>query len=146
MFQNDPKLSLRNTAKVLTPTNIAKAERFLILEAQTAVRKDLERGKFKRLCPRVRDDGVIVVGDVPLLPYKHKLSHLYAKHIHEEGHHGVSATARKVRSRFWIIGLHRIVKSIKYNCVKCKKLEKKSRAQVMGRLPQERLKPAPAWN
>lgn len=160
VFQNDPKLSLRNAAKVLTPADIAKSERFWILEAQTFVEKDMERGKFKRLCPKTRNDGVIVVGgrterwvemsynkgEVPLLPYKHELSRLYAKHVHEEGHHGVSATASKVRSRFWIIGLHRIVKSIKHNCVICKKLDKKTAVQVMGRLPQERLKPAPAWN
>ena len=87
MFQNDPKLSSRNAVKVLSPTDIAKAERFWILEAQTAVQKDLERGKFKRLCPRVRDGAVIVVGgcterqiemsynksEVPLLPYNHEI-------------------------------------------------------------------------
>ena len=115
--------------------------------------------KVQAMCPRVRDGGVIVVGgrterriemsynksEVHCYPTTMKLSRLYAKHIHEEGHHVVPATASKVRSIFWIIGLHRIVKSIKYNCAKCKKLEKIV-VQVMGRLPQERLKPAPAWN
>ena len=121
---------------------------------------DMKHGRFRRLCPRVREDGIIVVGgraekwlemsynqgEVPLLPFRHELSRLYAKHIHEEGHQGVSATTSKVRSRFWVIGLPRIVTSIRYNCVTCKKLDKKTTTQLMGWLPQERLKPAPAWN
>jgi len=61
---------------------------------------DMKRGRFRRLCLRVRKDGIIVVGgraekwlgvsynqsEVPLLPFRHELSRLYAKHIHEEGH------------------------------------------------------------
>ena len=36
--------------------------------------------------------------------------------------------------------------SIRYSCVTCKKVNKITTTQLMGRLPQERLKPAPAWN
>ena len=142
MFQNDPNPSFKNAAKVLTPADITKAEWFWILEAQKPMKKDMERGKYKRLCPRVRDDGVIVVGgrtekwmemsynksEVPLLPYKHDFSRLYSKHIHQLGHHGVSTTTRKVRTRFWIVGLHKMAKSIKYNCVTCKKLDENHNA------------------
>ena len=84
--------------------------------------------------------------EVPLLPFRHELSRLYAKHIHEEGYQGVSATTSKVRSRFWVIGLPRIVNSIRYNCLTCKKLHKKTTMHLMGQLPQERLKAAPTWN
>ena len=108
----------------------------------------------------VQEDGIIVIGrhtekwlemsynqgEVPLLPFRHELSRLYTKHIHERCHPGVSPTTSKVRSRFWVIGLPRIVKSIRYNCVACKKLDKKTMMQPIGRLPQERFKPAPAWN
>ena len=38
------------------------------------------------------------------------------------------------------------MKSIRHHCVVCKKLDKKTATQVMGQLPHERLKPAPAWN
>ena len=55
--------------------------------------------------------------EVPLLPQKHDISRLYAKYVHEQGHCGISTTASRVRSRFWIVGLHRIAKSIKCNCV-----------------------------
>ena len=84
--------------------------------------------------------------EVPLLPFRHELPRLYMKHIHKEGHQEVSAMTSKVRTRFWVIGLPRIVKSITYNCVTCKKLDKKTTMQLMGWFPQERLKPAPAQN
>ena len=56
----------------------------------------------------------------------HRRSRLNAKHIHEEGDQGVSLTTSKVRSSFWIIGLPRMVKSIRYNGVTYKKLDKKT--------------------
>ena len=158
MFQNDQKVSFRNAAKVLTPADIAKAEKFWILKSQKSMRRDLESGKLKRFCPRIRSDGVIGGRierwvemsynqcEVPLLRQKHNLSRLYAKHIHDQGHGGVSATANKVKSRFWIIGLHRIVKSLRHHCIVCTKLDKRRVKQVMGQFPHERLKPAPAWN
>ena len=39
-----------------------------------------------------------------------------------------------------------MVKSIRYNCVQCRKLCKNLETQVMGQLPIDRLKPAPAWS
>ena len=121
---------------------------------------DIKCGWLRRSCPRVREDGIIVVGGhaekwlemsynkwkVPLLPFRHKQSRLNAKHIHEEGQQGVSLTTSKVRSSFWIIGLPRMVKSIRYNCVTYKKQDKKTATQLMGWLLQEGLKVAPAWN
>ena len=38
-----------------------------------------------------------------------------------------------------------MVKSIKSQCIICKKLEKTLSQQVMGKLLEERLKPAPPW-
>lgn len=84
--------------------------------------------------------------EVVLLPYKHCLSRLYTMYIHNKGHYGVATTVAKVRSRFWIIGLHKLAKTIKFNCVTCKKLDRKTAKQVMGKLPKERLTPAPAWS
>ena len=45
----------------------------------------------------------------------------------------------------WIVKLLKMIKSIRYNCVICKKLDKKVSEQIMGKLPVERLKPSPAW-
>ena len=63
--------------------------------------------------------------------------------IYNRGHHGVLSTAIKVRARFWITKLLNMVKSIKFQCIICKKLDKTLSQQVMGKLPEERLKPAP---
>ena len=133
MFQKDEKLSFRNAAKILMPKDITQGERFSILEAQNSIRQDLKNGRLRCLCPKIQSDGVTVVGgrverwvemsynqhEVPLLPKMDDISCLYTKYVHKQGHYGVSATASRVRSRFWIVGLHRITKSIKYNCVVC---------------------------
>ena len=160
MFRTDYKPSFRNATRVLEPADVAKAERFWILQDQETMSSDMKRGRFRRLSPRVRENGIIVVGlrtekwlemsynqcEVPLLPFRNEPARFYAKHIHDEGHQGVSAKSSKVRSRFWVIGLPRIVKSIRYNCVTSKELDKKTTTQLDGTALQERLKPAPAWN
>ena len=51
----------------------------------------------------------------------------------------------KIRLKFWICGLARIVKSIKHHCVQCKRLDKEFVGQKMALLPEERLKPSAAW-
>ena len=121
--------------------------------------EDLEK-KFRRLSPRRKDDGVIVVGqraeiwmhltynedDLILLPYNHPFSKLYAEFIHKQDHLGVAATISKIQLKYWIVSLSKMVKSIRYNCVQCRKLCKKLETQVMGQLPIDRLKPAPAWS
>ena len=83
--------------------------------------------------------------EMVLLPYGHAFSRLYAAHVHNKGHYGVSATVSKIRAKYWIIVVHRLVKSIKHNCVTCKKLDRLLVKQQMGKLPIERLKPSPPW-
>ena len=159
--QTFPKPSLKNAVKILTTTDIEKAETFWIKKAQESVKQELNEGKFKRLCPRTCEDGIIVVNggraekwlhmsynqrEVILLSHKHRFSRLYTEHIHKQAHQGVAATASKVRSRYWIPRLPKMVKSIKFNCAVCKKIEKELTGQVMGKLPEECLKPAPPWS
>lgn len=128
------------------------------MEAQKGRYKDIEKGRYKRLSPRKNTDGIYVVGGrgerwmemrhknkVFLLPYDHRFSRLCSKHIHRRGHLGVLSTASKIRTRFWIVKLLKMVKSIRYNCVIYKKLDKKLSEQVMGKLPVDRPKPSPAW-
>ena len=159
MYKKELKPTLKSATQLLTAGDIDNAERFWILESQSSMEKDILSGKFKRLCPRKRDDGIYVVGgrargwvemsynksEIILLPYEHRFSRLYAEHIHCRGHLGVLSTASKIRTKFWIVKLLKLVKSIRTNCVICKKLDKKLHEQVMGKLPIERLKPAPAW-
>ena len=115
--QTFPKPSLKNAVKILTTTDIEKAETFWIKKAQESVKQELNEGKFKRLCPRTCEDGIIVVNggraekwlhmsynqrEVILLSHKHRFSRLYTEHIHKQAHQGVAATASKVRSRYQV--------------------------------------------
>ena len=83
--------------------------------------------------------------EVMLLPYDHQFSRLYSEHIHRRGHLDILSTASKIRTRFWIVKLLKMVKSIRCNCVTCKKLDKRLSELVMGKLLVDRVEPSPAW-
>ena len=53
---------------------------------------------------------------------------------------------QSLRQKYWIVGVTRMLKSIKYKCVACRKLDLKTQSQVMGLISYDRLKPAPAWS
>lgn len=55
------------------------------------------------------------------------------------------SAASKIRAKIRIVKLLKLVKSIRTNYLICKNLDKKLNEQIMGKLPIERLKPAPAW-
>ena len=149
----EPNLSERIRTTMVTKID---AEIFWIKEIQQNMRNDIEDGKYNRLCPTTRKDGIYVVSsriaklqtnysgnEVILLPYDHPFSRLYVAQTHARGHHGILTTASKVRTKYWIPKLLKLVKSIKFRCIICKKLAKKTSQQVMGQLPEDRLKPAP---
>ena len=157
-YSKFPKPSFKSATQELTPEDIKNAEIFWIKEIQQNMRNDIEDGKYNRLCPTTRKDGIYVVSsriaklqtnysdnEVILLPYDHPFSRLYVAQTHARGHHGILTTASKVRTKYWIPKLLKLVKSIKFSCIICKKLAKKTSQQVMGQLPEDRLKPAPPW-
>ena len=160
IYKKSPTTSFKNATKQLLYEDILTAETFWIIQVQQEMESDIQQGRYKRLCVRKREDQIYVVGhrtqrwvemsynksELILLSYQHRFSRLYVEYIHQMGHLGVSATACKVRAKFWIVKLHKLVKSIKSKCVTCRKIEKKTNQQVMGQLPEQRLKPSPAWN
>ena len=86
-------------------------------------------------------------GENPILLFsKSILARLYAEQVHNECHLGVSALAAKIRAKYWIVGVRKLLKSIKFHCVTCRKLGERLHQQRMGPLPPYRLKPAPAWS
>ena len=123
------------------------------------LKEGLDRGDYKRLCPRVRADGIITVGGrveewfcdtynssgVILLPYNHRLSRLYAEFIHGISHLGTASTVCKIRDRFWIIRATTMVNAIRNKCVTCKKLNLQLQQRIMAPLPLHRLRPTPAF-
>lgn len=160
MYHKQPALAFKNGTQAPNSEALQAAELFWVQDAQAGIMDDYKAGNFKRLRPRMREDGVIVVGgratnwlelsynqqELPLLPANHRISLLYVEQVHRLGHLGVSATTSKTRERFWIVSVNRLAKKVRFECVTCKKLDKNTEGQKMGMLPVERLKPAPAWS
>ena len=101
---------------------------YWIVEAQKDIKDDLRKGitgkgKYKRLTPRVSENGTFVIGgradrwveissnkqELPILPIDHRFSYTYLLYMHNRTHLGVDADVSKIRATFWIIGLTLIV-------------------------------------
>ena len=140
-----------STDASLSPRELDDAEMYWIKNAQKSLRDRLKSADLKSLSPFVEKDIIRVGGRVDkcsmsyedkhpvLLPRSHPISFLITRHFHEKGHDGVASTAAKVRRRYWIIGVHRLAKTIKYRCVKCRSVDHKCESQKMADLPQERM-------
>ena len=153
------KPSLKNVGQILKRKNLQEAERMWIIASQADLSTQIKPETLKRLSTN-NDNGVIRVGTrleswqnltydgqpPVLLSAKSQLAKLYTSMIHNACHLGVASVMTKVRRRFWIVGLRQLVRSIRFKCVKCKRLNGKTIEQVMGKIPTERLQPAPAWS
>ena len=134
------KPSFKLIGSPVTVKKLNEAEIFWVKEAQKEIKDDLllgtrGSGPYRRLTPRIDDNGFFVIGgrterwvnisynkaELPILPKVHRLSLLYARNVHQLCHLGVDADIAKIRSVFWIIGLQAIVKSIRNQCVTCRK-------------------------
>ncbi|XP_050419153.2 uncharacterized protein LOC126832434 [Patella vulgata] len=82
-----------------------------------------------------------------ILPASAHISTLIIRHHHElVQHQGRHFTEGAVRAAgFWIVGGKRLISSIIFKCVKCRKLRGKQEFQKMSDLPGNRLKPAPPF-
>ena len=125
MYKRYPQYSFANAARNLTPQDLEEAERFWITDAQKLMKSQPERGDFNRLCPSQEPDGIIEVRcdnqKLVLLPYNQRFSRLFAEHVHNEAHSGNAVTLSKIRLRFWIVNLGRMVKLIRNRCITCRK-------------------------
>ena len=82
-----------------------------------------------------------------MLPYKHWVSLLITRHMHQRGHSGIASTTAKIRRKFWILRAHNLAKKVKHECVFCKRTEHKLETQLMADLPEKRLAPqTPPFN
>lgn len=129
---------------------------------------DLLEGKFiskdssvLSLSPFLDSDGILRVGgrlskathlvskekNPIILPSKHHVSRLIAIHCHEiVKHQGRHFTEGQIRSEgYWIIGGKRLVSSIIFSCVPCRKLRGRFEYQRMADLPADRLEQAPPF-
>ncbi|XP_069105757.1 uncharacterized protein [Argopecten irradians] len=113
-----------------------------------------------RLSPILDSDGLLRVGGrlgLSCLPIgetnpiivsnKSPISKLLVRHYHEKvKHQGRLFTEGSLRNHgLWIIGAKRLISSVLFNCVPCRKLRGKTEFQKMADLPSERLVPAPPF-
>ncbi|XP_064651670.1 uncharacterized protein LOC135502644 [Lineus longissimus] len=138
----------------LSVEEVENAEKKLRIHAQSSLHLLLGKHELASLSPFVDSEGIIRVGGrvgkamvsydtqhPALLPNNHWYSNLIVHRAHQYGHSGVAATAAKVRRKYWIIGVTRLAKTVKYRCVFCRKMTAESEMQIMAELPVERLQP-----
>ena len=128
-------------------------------DAQNLIKGDLRKDKYKKLCPRIKDDLIVVGGrterwmeatwnkqEFLLLPSNHRISELIVLYEHKEsGHLAVASTVARIRCKYWIIGITKLVKGVISNCIPRKKKFQRRASQMMSPLPVERLKPTPPF-
>ena len=136
----------------LSPAELNEAEYYWVKKAQQLLHNRM-KGEFKTLSPYMQDGLIRVGGRIGeglisyeqmhpvLLPRSHHISKLIVGYVHEQGHEGVASTAAKVRQRYWILGVHRLAKSVKHKCIVCRKKEHKVEFQFMAELPYLRMAP-----
>lgn len=138
----------------LSPQELNEAETLWIKEAQRDLVSRQAKGEFVQLSPFIDQYGVLRVGGrvdkalvsydtrhPTLLPHKHWISLLITRQMHQFGHPGVAATAAKTRTRYWILKVHDLAKTVKFRCVTCREIEHRAESQLMADLPRERLAP-----
>ena len=148
-----------NADQLQTNTTLQIAEKMWIMKAQQSLHTRLSDNTLLKLCSRV-DEGVILVGGRTerwneatwnkqafiLLPSQHRISWLISEWVHRKGGHvGISATVSKIRTKFWILGIRKLIHAIIGKCVPCRLRLKTMNSQIMSPLPEERLQPSPPF-
>lgn len=110
---------------------------------------------LRNLCPILDNNGILRVGgriqnaqvhyDIRhpiILPAKSHLSKLIITDAHQRTMHGgPQAMLNFLRTRYWILRAKDQVKKIYHGCVTCIRYSKRNTTQLMGQLPEPRLKP-----
>ena len=109
---------------------------------QTDCKQSLRTGKIKNAPVLISREKHQVI-----IPGKHHNAKLIALQFHEEvQHQGRRFTECAIRAcGFWITGGKRLVSSIIFSCVKCRKLRGKLEGQKMAILPSDRLEEVPPF-
>lgn len=152
------KRTFKGILYALTPDNLKEAEKYWVKMVQNEFREDWNQ-RFRRLGPSKDEDGIIVVGErisnwlkdnwnqnqFILLSHHHPFTRLYITHLHNIDHGGVELTLAKLQSKYWVPRARKVIKSVKEKCVICRRMDKTVIGQQMGQLPEQRLKPSPAF-
>ena len=138
----------------LSVEELNQSEIYWVKLNQKNLKGSLESGQLGKLDPLTDSEGILRVGGrvdktiatydtrhPVLLSRDHWTSKLIMRQAHQYGHSGVAATVAKVRRRYWIVRANSLAKSVKYECVFCKKSQAQCETQKMADLPEIRLAP-----
>ena len=139
-FVNQLKKTTNERELMLTPEEIAEAERVWIIQSQSKLTRDkqfdiwrkqfglfLDEKGIWRCGGRLENAAIPYGTKHPVILSKHHfLTTLVVRNAHERVmHNGVKDTLTEVRSKFWIVGGRSFVKSVLHNCVICRRFESK---------------------
>ncbi|XP_065944078.1 uncharacterized protein [Magallana gigas] len=120
-----------------------------------------KKSSLVKLNPVLDHDGILRVGgrlmnlelevtekNPVIIPGKQHIATLLVRHYHQlTKHQGRHFTEGSIRSAgYWITGAKRIVSSMIYSCVTCRKMRRKPEHQFMADLPEDRLTPGPPFS
>lgn len=109
-----------------------------------------------RLDPILGDDGLLRVGgrlrrltsedsslsSQPIIvPHKHPIARLIADFFHKQAHVGTEWVVSEIRSKYWITHARAVVKRVRFDCRRCRRLFNPPLSQKMADLPLSRIEP-----
>ena len=111
----------------LTTEEIKLAEIFWIKVAQIEIDEEIKEFQLRRDQDKIfRCYGKVSFYHPIFIPRRHLLAEKIVEMCHEQTiHGGVQTTMSKVRERFWIPRLCTLVKSVRYKCNTCKRINAK---------------------
>ena len=157
------KGDLSYTELVIAKTNLFKfiqlqayPEEMTALKQKSTVHKT---SKIAQLSPMMGEDGLLrIKGRLQLsdlayeekhpiiLPNCHLVKLLVRFQHYLLKHAGVNTMISSLRGNYWIVGLRKIAKLVKRECVLCKKLDAQACNQQTAPLPEVRIQQAPPFS
>lgn len=162
-----PKIAHRRFLTVKERTNAM--EFWIKIEQGNAFRKEIQcikageslpaKSSIASLRPILDKNGILRVGGridkanisyerkhQYIIPHKSRLSYLLLNHAHKETMHGGAQIMMQfLRTKFWIPKLRFEARIYANACVECVRQAKTTVEQIMGELPEVRVKPAPPF-
>ena len=148
----------------LTVSELSQAEHVILRHVQgvcfSTEMADIRRqGHVKKsshlvkLCPKLENDLLVIGGRLKhavmsdqsknpiILPKGHRVSQLICEEYHGSSHVGTEWVLSQIRNKFWVVNARPMLKSIRRNCMVCKRMYSKTCTQKMADLPPERCQP-----
>ncbi|KAI7789365.1 hypothetical protein IRJ41_003871 [Triplophysa rosa] len=152
LARNKSKASGQNTTNLQTQAKLTVISSVQQYEFKEDIKRLHKGEQIPKTSPLV--GGQTSLADFPyderhplILPKKHHVSTLLVRHYHQGVvHQGRHLTEGVLRSAgVWIIGGKKLVSSVIYQCVTCRRLRGKPVEQKMANLPEDRLTMEPPF-